>query len=140
MKLVIPNDPGYPMWKRKWGQIKIFFDNIHNRWYQLKVYNLWAANLIKLWMFLAILGSSLIVGFFSTIYLGAFGSLPNPVDLKDIRNNLATEVYAVDSSLLGRYYFENRSFVPYERISKPFIHALVSTEDARYFRHDGQKP
>lgn len=137
MKLVIPNDPGYPLWKRKWGQIKLFFDNIHNQWYKLKVYHLWAANLIKIWMFLAILGSSLIIGFFSTIYLGAFGKLPNPVDLKDIRNNLATEVYAADSSLLGRYYFENRSYVPYEYISKHFIHALVATEDARYFRHDG---
>lgn len=137
MKLVIPNDPSYPLWKRLWGQFKSFFDNLHNRWYQLKVYHLWAANLLKIWLFLASLGSSIIIAFFATIYLGGFGQLPNPADLKDIRNNLATEVYAADSSLLGRYYFENRSYVPYERISKHFIRALVSTEDARYFRHNG---
>lgn len=137
MKLVIPNDPSFPMWKRKWGQFKSFFDNIHNRWYQLKVYHLWATRLIKIWCGLACLGSSLIIAFFATIYLGVFGQLPNPADLQDIRNNLATEVYAADSSLLGRYYFENRSYVPYERISKPFIRALVATEDARFFRHNG---
>jgi len=137
MKLVIPNDPSYPLWKRKWGQIKLFFDSIHNQWFKLKVYNLWAANLIKIWLLLASLGSTLIITFFASIYLGGFGQLPNPADLKDIRNNLATEVYAADSSLLGRYYFENRSYVPYERISKHFIHALVATEDARYFRHNG---
>lgn len=137
MKLVIPNDPSFPLWKRRWGQLKLFFDNRHNEWLTLKVYHLWAAILVKIWLLLAFLGSSLIVGFLSTVFIGGFGPLPPPIDLQDIRNHLATEVYAADSSLLGRYYFENRSYVPYEQISPHFIHALIATEDARFFRHNG---
>ena len=30
MKIVIPNDPSFPFWKRKWGQLTLFFDNRHN--------------------------------------------------------------------------------------------------------------
>lgn len=75
--------------------------------------------------------------FLGSISMGAFGKLPQKADLADIRNNLATEVYASDGSLLGRYYFENRSYVQYEDISPAFIQALVATEDARFFDHNG---
>ncbi|MEZ5043633.1 MAG: transglycosylase domain-containing protein [Saprospiraceae bacterium] len=137
MKLVIPNDSSFPWWKRKLGEITMLFHQLQDQWYTLKVYEPWAVFLLKIWMLIASVGALGIIGSFSWIILGGFGPIPNPADLKDIKNNLATEVYAADSSLLGRYYFENRSYIPYHQISPPFIHALVATEDARFFHHNG---
>lgn len=83
------------------------------------------------------------LGFFSLfffcllIYLGAFGPLPSYYDLRDIRNNTASEVYSQDGVLLGKYYIENRILADFEELSPNIIHALVATEDARYFEHSG---
>lgn len=75
--------------------------------------------------------------FVTCITLGAFGKLPNRKNLTHLTNNIATEVYASDKSLLGRYYFENRSPIKYKDISSHFINALIATEDARFFSHNG---
>ena len=84
------------------------------------------------------LGGILLAGmFFLSVLWGAFGELPSEAELTDIKNPLASEVYAVDGKLLGKYYIENRSYVPYNLISKNIINALVATEDARYFKHKG---
>ncbi len=71
------------------------------------------------------------------IYWGAFGPIPTYGQLRDIRNNVASEVYGADSVLLGKYYVENRVNADFEELSPHLIEALVATEDARYFRHGG---
>lgn len=89
------------------------------------------------------LGIGAIVGIgFSTLMLillfnGAFGRIPTSADLKKIKNSIATEVYADDGELLGRYYIENRLSASMEEISPEVIHALVATEDARFYDHHG---
>ncbi|MEZ4888445.1 MAG: transglycosylase domain-containing protein [Chitinophagales bacterium] len=75
--------------------------------------------------------------FFLSVLWGAFGKLPSESELSDIKNPLSSEVYAADGKLLGKYYIENRSYVPYNLISPNIINALVATEDARYFKHKG---
>lgn len=75
--------------------------------------------------------------FFLSVLWGAFGELPSEAELTGIKNPLASEVYAADGELLGKYYIENRSYVPYNLISENIINALVATEDARYFQHKG---
>lgn len=75
--------------------------------------------------------------FLQSIRLGYYGPLPTREDLHHISHYLASEVYAVDSSLLGRYYLENRSYLPYAEIPKTLVDALVATEDARFFQHQG---
>jgi penicillin-binding protein 1A len=95
-----------------------------------------------LWL-LRVLGIAVILGvlaltaFLGSIRYGAFGPLPTKEDLAGISNPLASEVYAADGTLLGRYYFEHRSNVRYKNISQHFVNALVATEDARYFQHHG---
>lgn len=84
--------------------------------------------------------SLILFGLFSfvlLVYLGAFGPLPSYYDLRDIRNNTASEVYSEDGVLLGKYYIENRILADFEELSPNIIHALVATEDARYFEHSG---
>lgn len=75
--------------------------------------------------------------FFLSVLWGAFGKLPSEAELTDIKNPLASEVYTANGELLGKYYIENRSYVPYNQISEHIINALVATEDARYFKHKG---
>jgi len=94
----------------------------------------WLVAAVKAVIVLAILGAA---GFVICIACGAYGRLPSAEDLAGVTHYEASEVYAADSTLLGRYYFENRSNVCFEDISPYFINALVATEDARYFEHEG---
>lgn len=71
------------------------------------------------------------------VYYGAFGPLPTYGELSNIRNNTASEVYSEDGVLLGKYYVENRVNADFEEISEDVINALVATEDARFFEHNG---
>ena len=53
---------------------------------------------------------------------------------------MASEIYSADGVILGKFYIENRSPVPFDSISPNVINALVSTEDARFYRHSGIDP
>lgn len=70
---------------------------------------------------------------------GVFGKMPTLEDLENPSILQASEVYAEDGTLMGKYYTErgNRSNVKYRDISKHVIDALVSTEDERFYKHSG---
>ena len=81
-----------------------------------------------------------IVGIIGVVVLFVYLSkqnLPTFEELENPKNNLASEVYAANSEVLGRYYFENRVPVSFEELSPYIEQALLSTEDERYFRHSG---
>lgn len=63
--------------------------------------------------------------------------MPKVVELQKIRQPLASEVFSADSVLLGRYFLENRTEIHFDDISPELIEALVATEDARFFSHNG---
>ena len=71
------------------------------------------------------------------IRIGAFGKLPNELDLKQVKNNTATEVFSVDNELIGRYYYQNRTNAAFNEVPQNFIEALVATEDVRFYKHKG---
>ncbi|HEY4153795.1 MAG TPA: transglycosylase domain-containing protein [Puia sp.] len=73
------------------------------------------------------------------INFGAFGPLPSLKELENPSIMLASEVYADDGTLMGKYYKDksNRSNVEYRDISKEAIHALLATEDKRFYEHSG---
>ena len=83
------------------------------------------------------LGIFAIFGFYFAVLGGAFGKLPTTADLNLINNSVASEVYSADGVLLGKYFTENRSNVPYKDISPHIVNALVATEDVRFFKHKG---
>src|SRR5689334_4517120 len=70
---------------------------------------------------------------------GVFGKMPSLKALENPNILQATEVFADDGTLMGKYYLEkgNRSNVDYDDISKYVIDALVSTEDERFYNHSG---
>lgn len=58
-------------------------------------------------------------------------------ELRNIRNQVASEIYSADSVLLGRYYIQDRTEVGYDDIAPSVREALVATEDARFYEHEG---
>ncbi len=70
---------------------------------------------------------------------GVFGKMPSLSDLENPSILQATEVYAEDGTLMGKYYRENgnRSVVKYKDISPHIINALIATEDKRFYSHSG---
>ncbi|HEY0677896.1 MAG TPA: transglycosylase domain-containing protein [Chitinophagaceae bacterium] len=73
------------------------------------------------------------------INFGLFGRMPSLAQLENPAITLATEVYADDGTLMGKYYRErgNRSNVDYKDISIHAVNALVATEDERFYKHSG---
>lgn len=67
----------------------------------------------------------------------SFDNLPSFKDLENPSYNQASIVYANDLSILGKYYTENREFIPYDSLNQHLVHALLSTEDSRYYKHSG---
>lgn len=72
-----------------------------------------------------------------SVYSGMWGALPTDEELKEIRNYEASSLYSEDGELLGKYYIENRTNVNYNTISENAVHALIATEDVRFYKHKG---
>ena len=71
------------------------------------------------------------------INLGLVGEMPSLKELENPTSAVATEVYASDGSLLGKYYIMNRSNSRHSEISPNVFNALVATEDERFKEHSG---
>jgi penicillin-binding protein 1A len=84
-------------------------------------------------------GLAALVALIALVGAGVFGKLPSLQELENPTLLLASEVYADDSSLMGKYYTDrgNRNHVDYAAISPNVIHALVATEDERFYEHSG---
>ena len=87
------------------------------------------------WIFFSglLLGILLIV----SANVGLLGKMPSIKELSNPTALVASQVYAGDGSLMGKYYIEDRIDVEYQDISKQVINALVATEDERFFDHNG---
>ncbi|MFA9371042.1 MAG: penicillin-binding protein 1A [Labilibaculum antarcticum] len=84
-----------------------------------------------------LIGVLMVILFFAGVSNGTFGFMPSFEELENPNNSLATEVYTVDGNLIGKFYFENRSFVEYPDLSPFLVDALISTEDVRFNDHSG---
>ena len=92
--------------------------------------------IIRFWML--VLGGFIS---FSLIFLlaswGVFGTLPTFEELENPEKNLATEVISSDGVTLGKYAFKNRTPVGFKDLPDNLIHALIATEDERFYEHSG---
>ncbi len=71
---------------------------------------------------------------------GLFGKMPTIEELQNPSASLASQVYADDGTLMGKYYLEDRVNVQYRDISKYIVQALIATEDERFYDHSGIDP
>lgn len=76
---------------------------------------------------------------FTAIWWGWIGYMPDIEDLQNPINRFATQVYSSDGKVLGTWNLnkENRIVIPYSKISPHLVHALVATEDERFYEHSG---
>lgn len=96
----------------------------------------------KSWIIKVILSTvliffGLIAVFYFSVFAGVFGKLPTKTDLKQIQNSIASEVITSDRKIIGRYYYENRTNTHINNIPNYLLEALVATEDARFYAHNG---
>ena len=133
-----PSNPSQPdFWMKVKNWLTHLFTALKSRWAT------YSKNKSPLGLTLR-LGGLLVLGIFGSLLLlallvrlGAFGQLPDTEELVNIRNDNASEVYSADGVMLGKYYTQNRTNVAYEEISPDIINALIATEDARFFEHQG---
>jgi penicillin-binding protein 1A len=67
-------------------------------------------------------------------------AIPSFEELENPRSALASEVLGSTGEVLDRYFIENRVPVGYGELSPHLVHALVSTEDERFYKHCGVDP
>lgn len=66
-----------------------------------------------------------------------FGKSPSLDDIMNPKTAAASEIYSSDGKVIGKFFSENRSPVPYDSISPVFFKTLISTEDERFYSHCG---
>lgn len=66
-----------------------------------------------------------------------FGPVPSYKNLKKIENYQASIIYAEDGSILGKYFYENRTNIDFDDLPTYLVDALIVTEDERFWSHRG---
>ena len=64
-------------------------------------------------------------------------TLPSVSELEEYEPNIITYIYADNGEVIGEYALEKRIEVPLEVIPDVLINAIIATEDARFYTHDG---
>ncbi|HLL96671.1 MAG TPA: transglycosylase domain-containing protein [Spirosoma sp.] len=85
-----------------------------------------------------LLGIYVIILNYNVFYLT--GAMPSVAELRNPKLNQASEIYAQDGIMIGKFYAENRTPIKFENIPKPLIDALIATEDVRFYQHSGIDP
>ncbi len=90
------------------------------------------------WLWRSYFGAiALIILIFFFISIGWLGFMPSFEELENPKTNLASEIYTDDGTVLGKYFIENRTSIPFQAISPNMVNALLATEDARFYSHSG---
>lgn len=92
----------------------------------------------SLWIALfSAIGLSLMA--FVAIWNGWVGYMPEMADITNPLDRSATQVYSSNGMVMGTWSasHENRIIIPYSKLSPHLVHALVATEDERFYGHSG---
>ena len=72
-----------------------------------------------------------------SVYCGAFGHLQTRKELLDYKNATASIVLSAEGELIGKFFSENRTNIAFDQIPSHLVNALIATEDARFYEHNG---
>ncbi|MFC2457236.1 MAG: transglycosylase domain-containing protein, partial [Prevotella intermedia] len=77
--------------------------------------------------------------FFVAVWNGWIGYMPDMEELSNPVDKFASQVYSADGKLIGTWNQDNanRVAVDYNNLSPHLVHALVATEDERFYEHSG---
>ena len=79
----------------------------------------------------------LLVVAFVAVWNGWVGYMPDMYELQHPIEKYASFVYSADGKQLGTWSKDNRVYVEYNNLSPHLVHALVATEDERFYEHSG---
>nr|MBK9651786.1 transglycosylase domain-containing protein [Bacteroidota bacterium] len=71
------------------------------------------------------------------IFCGCAATHPTLEEIRHPDVAIASELISTDSVIIGKYYYENRTPITYDKISPLLVDALVATEDVRFYKHHG---
>ncbi len=123
-----------------------FWRGLKSRWRQTRFFLWWQAFRQKhprlatfaLWsMISSLVILLLLLGLYLILLLGHLGPIPSYEELRSLRTEQASEIYSADGQLLGRFYRKQRVNASLEELPEFIRHALIATEDARFFDHHG---
>ncbi len=83
-----------------------------------------------------ILGVTTIFGFYQYVK----PELPDVATLKDVELQTPMQVFSKDGKLIAQFGEKRRIPVTYDEIPQDLIHALIATEDSRFYEHPGIDP
>jgi penicillin-binding protein 1A len=90
------------------------------------------------WPIIAIMTMAvLFFGLYASIYFGVWGHVPDKNELANLEQSEATQILDHNGKLIGKYFTFDREPVKFDDLPKNLINALVATEDARFYEHDG---
>lgn len=88
-----------------------------------------------LWAFMSLFFLSIIAC--SLLYLYLESQLPNVDSLKTVQLQVPLQVFSKDGLLIQEYGEKKRIPLTYDEIPQLLVHALIATEDQRFFEHAG---
>ncbi|MBQ3676252.1 MAG: transglycosylase domain-containing protein [Bacteroidales bacterium] len=116
--------------KKAWTVVCAFF-----RWFLAKGKPLYVR--CFRWFLFCLLVAFCYVAAVEVNLFNLFGYSPSIRELKNPQQCVASEVYADDGRLIGKFFYENRTPVTYEDLSPLLINTLIATEDTRFYEHHG---
>ncbi|HSQ41801.1 MAG TPA: PBP1A family penicillin-binding protein [Fibrobacteraceae bacterium] len=81
---------------------------------------------------------ALVAGLATVFYLRS--SLPSLSQLEQINPRLVTRLYDKDSNLVHEFFVERRIWTPIDSIPDLVKHAVIATEDRKFYDHWGMNP
>lgn len=88
-----------------------------------------------LWALMSLFFLLLVGG--SLLYLYLQSQLPNVESLKTVQLQVPLQIFSKEGLLIQEYGEKKRIPVTYEEIPPTLVHALIATEDQRFFEHPG---
>jgi penicillin-binding protein 1A len=70
-------------------------------------------------------------------FLWMFGKSPKLSQINNPKQKTASELYAADGKMIGKYFDENRTPIKFSELSPVLIKTLINTEDVRFYEHHG---
>ncbi len=88
-------------------------------------------------IFLLLIPSSVITGVVLGYLLWSLSDLPRVEALEEYTPLQASKVYSSSGEVIGEFYIERRTFIPYYRIPEHVKKAFIAIEDERFYKHHG---
>ncbi len=79
----------------------------------------------------------LFICFYLSIYFGLWGKIPTKETIANLNQSQATQILDKNEDLIGKLYIYDRQSIKFSDFPQHLLDALIATEDARFYEHNG---